>query len=30
LGHKIGLTNEDFEVFHQVKDKTPAEPLRIE
>ena len=30
LGHKIGLTNEDFEVFDQVRDKTPAEPLRFE
>jgi plasmid stability protein len=25
LGRKIGLTNEDFEVFNQVRDKTPAE-----
>ncbi len=30
LGRKIGLTNEDFEVFGQVRDKTPAEPLRFE
>jgi plasmid stability protein len=30
LSRKIGLTNEDFEVFDQVKDKTPAEPLRFE
>ncbi|KPY43158.1 plasmid stabilization protein [Pseudomonas savastanoi pv. retacarpa] len=30
LGRKIGLTNEDFEVFNQVRDKTPAEPLRFE
>jgi hypothetical protein len=30
LGRKIGLTNEDFEVFQQVRDKTPAEPLRFE
>jgi plasmid stability protein len=30
LGRKIGLTNEDFEVFPQVRDKTPAEPLRLE
>lgn len=29
LGSKIGLTNEDFEVFNQVRDKTPAEPLRF-
>lgn len=30
LGRQIGLTNEDFEVFDRVKDKTPAEPLRFE
>jgi antitoxin FitA len=30
LGRKIELTNEDFEVFNQVRDKTPAEPLRFE
>ena len=30
LGRKIGLTNEDFEVVNQVRDKTPAEPLRFE
>lgn len=30
LGRKIGLTNEDFEVFDKVSDKTPAEPLRFE
>ena len=30
LGRKIGLTNEDFEVFDRVSDKTPAEPLRFE
>lgn len=30
LGRKIGLTNEDFEVFDRVKDKTPAEPLRFD
>lgn len=30
LGGKIGLANEDFEVFQQVKDKAPAEPLRFE
>lgn len=30
LGRKIGLTNEDFEIFDRVKDKTPAEPLRFE
>jgi plasmid stability protein len=30
LGRELGLTNEDFEVFRQVSDKTPAEPLRFE
>jgi antitoxin FitA len=30
LGRKIGLTNEDFTVFEQVADKTPAEPMRFE
>lgn len=29
LGREIGLTNEDFEAFHQVRDKTPAKPLRL-
>jgi len=29
LGRKLGLTNEDFAVFEQVHDKTPAEPLRL-
>lgn len=30
LGRKIGLANEDFEVFARVKDKAPAEPLKFE
>ena len=30
LGRKIGLTNEDFAVFEQVRDKTPAKPMRFE
>ena len=30
LSRKIGLTNQDFEVFEQVRDKSPAEPLRFE
>lgn len=30
LGRKVGLTNKDFEVFEQVRDKTPAKPLRLE
>lgn len=30
LGRKIGLTNKDFEVLEQARDKTPAVPLRFE
>jgi plasmid stability protein len=30
LGRNMGLANEDFEVFEQVRDKTPSEPLRLE
>lgn len=30
LGRKVGLTNEDFSIFDQVGDKTPAEPMRFE
>ena len=30
LGRKIGPTNEDFEVFNQARDRTPAEPPRFE
>ncbi len=30
LSGRLGLTNEDFEVFDQVRDKTPAEPMRFE
>jgi plasmid stability protein len=30
LGREIGLTNEDFEVFADVRDKTPAEPTVLE
>ena len=30
LGRKLGLENEDFEVFNSVQDKTPAEPLGFE
>lgn len=30
LGREIGLTNVDFEVFDQVRDTTPAEPLELE
>jgi len=30
LGRKVGLTNEDFAVFEQVRNKKPAEPMRVE
>lgn len=30
LGRQLGLANEDFDVFDQVRDKTPAEPMRFE
>ena len=30
LGRKIGLTNEDFAVFENVRDKTPAKPLSFD
>ena len=30
LGRNIGLTNDDFAVFEQVREKTPAEPMRFE
>lgn len=30
FGRKLGLENEDFEVFNAVQDKTPAEPLGFE
>ncbi len=30
LGRRAGLTNEDFAVFEQVRDKTPAEPVKFE
>ncbi len=30
LGRKVGLTNEDFAVFDQIRDKTPAEPMKFE
>ena len=30
LGRKVALTNEDFEVFQQARDKIPAEPLSFE
>jgi plasmid stability protein len=30
LGRDIGLTSEDWNILDQVRDKTPAEPLRME
>lgn len=30
LGRKVGLTNEDFEVLQQGRDKTPAEAMKPE
>ena len=30
LGRTIGQTNEDFEIFEQGRDRTPAEPLKFE
>ena len=30
IGRKIGLTDGDSEIFDQVRDKTPAEPMRFE
>jgi plasmid stability protein len=29
LGRSLGLTDADFEVFEQARDKTPAEPVRF-
>jgi plasmid stability protein len=30
LGRKLALENDDFDIFDQVRDKTPAEPPRFE
>jgi plasmid stability protein len=30
LGRKARLTDEEFEVFEQVRDKTPGRPVRFE
>ena len=30
LGRTLSLTNADFEVFDEVRDKTPAKPLGVE
>ena len=30
IGRRAKLTDEDFAVFEQVRDKTPAQPVRLE
>jgi plasmid stability protein len=30
LGRKVGLTDEEFAILEQARDKTPAEPMRFE
>lgn len=30
LGREIGLANDDFEIFEQVRDKAPASPVSFE
>lgn len=30
LGRRVGLANEDFAVLEQMRDRTPAEPMRFE
>lgn len=30
LGRTMGLSNEDFEIFEQQRDKTPAQPMGFE
>jgi antitoxin FitA len=30
LSGRLGLTNDDFEVLEQVRDKVPAAPMRFE
>jgi plasmid stability protein len=30
IGRELGLTDEDFAVFEQVRDKTPAEPPKFD
>ncbi|WP_150049087.1 FitA-like ribbon-helix-helix domain-containing protein [Methylomonas rhizoryzae] len=29
LGRQIGLTDEDVEVFEQIEDKAPADPVEV-
>lgn len=30
LGRRVGLTNDDFAVLDEVRDKVPAKPMRFE
>ena len=30
LGRELGLADEDFDVFNEIRNKTPAEPPRFE
>ncbi|WP_308389694.1 plasmid stabilization protein [Acidithiobacillus sp. AMEEHan] len=30
LGRRVGLTDDDIAAFEQLRDKTPAEPVRCE
>ncbi len=30
LGRQIGLSDEEFEAMEQLRDKTPAEPMKFE
>ena len=30
LGRQIGLSDEEFEIMEQLRDKTPAEPMKLE
>ncbi len=30
LGRRVGLTNEDFAILEQERDKTPAEPVKFD
>ncbi len=30
IGREVGLTEEEFAIFQQVRDKTPAEPVKFE
>jgi hypothetical protein len=30
LGRRVGLSDDDIAAFEQARDKTPAEPVRLE